>query len=106
MSVGDNVRIDCDVLELMKRISGRSQILLDQLVGEQVGIYGTDSVILLNELEKMYGIDLSPMVERHTRILPLSWWDHVLWRRQGKSVADLTVGELIDYVKGVVDDQD
>ena len=48
--------IEEQVIAALKRVSGRREISLSQLIGRDVGIYGGDGVELVNELEELCGV--------------------------------------------------
>jgi hypothetical protein len=87
------------VITVLKGISGRREVGLDQMVGRDVGIYGLDGVEVLLELEELFGVDLDPLMRAETHHLPRRWIDRLLGREQGPPIVDLTVRRLIDFIR-------
>lgn len=85
-------------LELLRKYSGKKQVLLDHMVNGDLGIDGWDSIDLLQDLEEAFNLDLDPLVKSVTSYLPPRLWDRILGRKHGPRVADLKVRELIAYV--------
>ena len=98
MSVGDPKKATEEIISVICGFSGRRTVFLDQLIGRDLGIYGLDGVEILYELEERFGVDLDPLVKAHMTYLPPTWWDRLRGRSQGPPVADMTVGELVEYI--------
>lgn len=100
MPVGVPPSLEAEIVGIVKWIAGRKTVELDQLIGRDVGIYGGDGVELLDELEERYGVPLDRLIKQHRTFLPPRWFDRLLGRSQGPANVDLTVRQLIDYIRG------
>lgn len=98
MPVTNVQRLEDQILETLRAYSGSKSVSLDQLIGRDLGIVGLDGVLILDELEEKFAVDLNPLIEAHTSFLQPSWLDRLRGRKHGRPNADLTVGELIDYI--------
>ena len=98
MSIADRAKIEDDIISLIKRVSGCKHVDMDQMIGRDVGVYGFDGILLAEEVEEMFDVDLNPLIEVHTTYLPPNWWDRLIGRKQGPRSTDVRVRELIDYV--------
>jgi len=90
--------LEGQVLTVLQVYSGSKNISLDQMIGRDLGIVGLDGVLILDELEEKFGIDLDPLIQTHTTFLPPDWFDRLRGRKHGPPNADLTVRELIDHI--------
>lgn len=98
MSLIDKAAIDTDIVYIIKNISGRKEVQLDHFICKDVGIYGLDGVIIIEEVEERFDLDLSQFIEENTVFLPRSWWDRLLRRPHGPRITDVRVRDLVDYV--------
>ena len=99
MPVENEPTLAKEIISILKDYSGRKAIELDQMIGRDVGINGSDGVLILYELEERFGVDLNPLVEAHTSFLPPTWFDRLRGRKHGPPNADLTVRQLIDFIE-------
>jgi hypothetical protein len=90
--------VEDKVIDLLRKCSGKKQILLEHRVNGDLGIAGWDSIYILEELEESFDLDLDPLIQSVTSYLPRTWWDRILRKAHGPRVADLKVQELIAYV--------
>lgn len=81
-----------EVLSSIQRLSGRRLADgADKLVGAEHGLTGSDSILLLQALEEVYGIDLRPFADARS-VKKKGWFlTHKLW-------GDATARELADYI--------
>jgi hypothetical protein len=90
--------VEIATLALLRDYSGKKTVNPDQMINRDIGIYGWDGILILEELEEKFDLDLQPLVDSVTTYLPPTWWDKLRGRTRGSRVTDLTVRELIDYV--------
>lgn len=98
MPLGDPLTIESSIISIIQDVSGRKSVQRDQMIGEDIGVYGSDGILLLELIEEKFDLDLSPFVQAHTKFLPPSWWDRFRGRPHGPPVADAKVVDLVDYV--------
>lgn len=100
MSLEEYSSVEETVLSILRSFVGtRVAIDRQKLIGRELGISGGDSVELLDELEEKFGVDLNPLVEKATLHLEPSWFDRIRGREQGPAVADVTVGDLVQFIE-------
>jgi hypothetical protein len=99
MPVENDPTLAQEVISILKDYSGRKSIELDQMIVRDVGINGSDGVLILYDLEERFGVDLNPLVEAHTTFLPPNWFDRLRGREHGPRRADLTVRQLIEFIE-------
>jgi hypothetical protein len=90
--------IESTTLTLLRNYSGKTTVNPDQMINKDLGIDGWDGILILEELEEIFKLDLRPLIDSVTTYLPPTWWDKLRRRTRGARVADLTVRDLIDYV--------
>lgn len=100
MSVENTANLEREIVSYLQDFSGMKSIDLDQMLSRDIGICGADGVQILYELEDRFGVELTPLVEANTVLLPPTWLDRLQGRKHGPAVADLTVRQLIDYIAG------
>jgi hypothetical protein len=98
MPISDKAAIETDIVSIIQNISGRKDVQLDHFIHKDVGIYGSDGIIVLEEIEERFDLDLSEFVAENSTFLPRTWWDRVLRRPHGARYTDVRVKDLVDYV--------
>lgn len=98
MPIADD-EIERIVVRLLKEISGRRTIDLDNLIGQEVGIYGGDTALLLERLEHEFEIDLEPLLDQYAIILKPSWIDKLMGKHTGLRIYDFTVRTLVKFIR-------
>lgn len=98
MPVNDQMAVEADIIALLKDVSGRKSVHSDQMIGRDIGIYGSDGILILELVEEKFDLDLSPLVDTYTKYLSPTWWDRLRGRAHGPAVADLMVRDLVQYV--------
>lgn len=98
MSIENARNLEEEIVLVLKKYSSRGTIAHDQLIGRDVGIYGGDGVQILYELEDRFKVDLKPLIDSVTVFRPPNWLDRLRGRKEGPAHADLTVGQLIEYI--------
>jgi hypothetical protein len=68
-----------------------------QLIGQEIGLNGGDSVQFLDELEDRFGVSLEPLVQGKIIRDPPSSIRRLL-ELPGRQISDFTVAELVDYL--------
>jgi hypothetical protein len=100
MSVEQSRSIEERIIAIIRSFVGPHVLVThDKLVGQDLGISGGDSVEFLDELEINFEIDLDKLVLQSTFHSEPSWIGRLLGKKEGRAVADLTVGELIRYIE-------
>lgn len=94
--------IEEEIISIIRNVSGRQDIQHHQMIGRDIGIYGWDGIIVVEEIEKKFEIDLDQFIQAHTRFTKARWFDRLLGRKHGPPHADATVQELIDCVSDLV----
>jgi hypothetical protein len=80
------------VLATIHRLSGRRlEAGADKLIGADHRVEGWDSIDLLEELEKVYGVDLAPFADAQATT-------RKGWFRTYKVPGDATPRELAEYI--------
>jgi hypothetical protein len=90
--------VEEQVVSLLKDISGHKKVRLDEWIMKQVGVYGSDSIELLDQLEIIYKVDLDPLVQSFVTYLPMRWVDRLLGRKHGPIYCDMKGNDLVDYI--------
>lgn len=90
--------IEKKIISIIRDVSGRNDIRPWQMISKDIGVHGWDGVILAEEVEKVFKIDLEPFIQSHTKFSKPGWFDRLLGRNHGPPNADATVDELTDYV--------
>lgn len=87
-----------ETIAILRHYSGRRTIELDQMLGRDIGIYGSDGVQIADEIEETFEVDLDPLIEAHKIFRPPTWWDRLMGRKHGPPSSDMTVRTLVDYI--------
>ena len=58
-----NPHTEQEVIKLLKRLSGRSEIESEYYIGKDIGVFGSDSIVLFEGLEDRFGLALEPLME-------------------------------------------
>lgn len=98
MPVDDLAEIEAGIFRFLKDVSGKKVVHSEQMIGRDIGIRGADGIIIVELVEEKFDLDLSPLVDAHTRHLPPTWWGRLWGREHGPAVADCRVRDLVDYV--------
>jgi hypothetical protein len=106
MPVGRQEHVTEQVLTTLREFLPRTTPLdRDKLIGAGLGITGWDSIDLIERLEHDFQLDLRPLVDANTVHLKPRLIDRLLGREHGPPDADVTVGQLIDYIAQHAADQ-
>ena len=99
MSMTGRCELEEAIVSVLKDFSGRSVIDVDEMIGRDLGIRGGDGVQILYELEERFKIDLEPLIQSSTTYLPPSWLDRLRGRKHVLPTADVSVRELVCYIR-------
>lgn len=100
MSVEDTLSIEERVLVVLRSFVGPGASLdLTRLIGSELGISGGDSIELLDELEAKFQVDLDPLIQQTSFPLKLTLFERLLGKKEGRQVAEFSIGDLIQYIE-------
>lgn len=69
------------------------------MIAKDLGIVGDAGVDILYDLEEAFAVDLTLLVEEHAKPMSPRFIDRLLGRVEGPMNADVTVAELLAYIK-------
>lgn len=98
MPVNNERQIESGIIGLIRDVTGRQSVHLEEMIGQDIGVHGSDGILLVEMVEDRFDLDLSPLIDANTKFLPPTWWDRLRGRTHGPPVADVKVRELVEYV--------
>jgi hypothetical protein len=94
---GISGRIERELLAVLRKYVGEGGNLEPSaLLGKDLNLLGWDAIEFMEEVERNYGVDLRPLVEKNTQqLLPTLW--HKVFGISNSSI-DLSVRQIAEYV--------
>lgn len=99
MPIGGKEQVGQRVLAILKEfVPSNTSVRPHHLIGRELGVTGWDSIDFLERLEAEFHLDLKPMIEAVAVRLKPRLIDRLMGRKRGPLDADVTAGQLTDYI--------